>query len=168
MLITAGGGGGAYSDCCTKKVAGKQGKITTSGGSGAGPHPGAGGKNGKIGAFPPNDIFTGYPGAGAFGDGTTYTIEGWPDGDTDPKALPIGGSGGAWGFGAGGRDGISGGGGGGYSGGGAGTAYNGGGGGGSYLSDIAVKNIMKENGTTSDTKDGFVTYQFVTTSSDFK
>ena len=182
LLMVAGGGGGAYSDCCTDKNPGKQAKTSENGSSGNGFKGGDGGKDGFCGGAyedplngfnftkPANSsTYVGGPGAGAFGCDKAS----WPNGNNDTESLPTGTKGfsesdseGTWGFGGGGASGTSGGGGGGYSGGGYGSAYNSGGGGGSYInSSMVIEKVLTANGTTSDTKDGYVKYKFTNSDS---
>ena len=159
ILLVAGGGGGAYSDCCTDKQPGKEANISENGSSGGGSNGGAGGKNGHSGDTPGWDQNgTGFPGSGI------KDLE--PD--WDENTLPRGSSygSGPFGYGAGGGRGTSGGGGGGYSGGGSGSAYQEGGGGGSYINkSMAIEKSLTANGTTSDTKDGYVKYKFTNSDS---
>ncbi|MCB0531686.1 MAG: ricin-type beta-trefoil lectin domain protein [Lewinellaceae bacterium] len=160
MLVVAGGGGGAYSDCCTVKREGRQAETGEDGGGGGDAYPGGTeGRNGDA-----YDIHT-----GGFG----YR-NGWnPQSDIilpkvpAPSTLPKGyGSGHGYGFGGGGVHYshnliFTAGGGGGYSGGGGGLDRHAGGGGGSYVNpDLARSEFRKANGTTTDTEDGFATYQF--------
>ena len=178
LLMVAGGGGGAYSDCCTDKNEGKQAEVGESGSGGGGKNGGTGGTNGGYGknGSKTGTVGIGAGGGGAFGEytGSTWNASipgtpGWKGGKDDASALPTGGGGsyafygvdGPWGFGGGGGGGPSGGGGGGYSGGGSGSAFEAGGGGGSYLNtDYAVGSAKTQNGTTSDTQDGFAEYKF--------
>ncbi|MCB9306102.1 MAG: RICIN domain-containing protein [Lewinellaceae bacterium] len=161
MLVVAGGGGGAYSNCCTEKWEGRQAETGENGGMGGGDqYPG--GTDGKNGwGYYNNTYGLGYRNSwNATNSNADMKLP-------NTSALPKGyGSGYGFGFGGGGEHYshnlvFSGGGGGGYSGGGGGSNRHAGGGGGSYVNpDMVRSEFRKANGTTTDTEDGFATYQF--------
>ncbi len=165
LLQVAGGGGGAYSNCCGGKEEGRSAETSRDGGKGGGNNGGNGGTNGMNG----ETKLGGGGGYGVFDSGCM-----WKGGDSDPTILPgladgdygylnQGGDNPQFGLGQSGSADIAGSGGGGYSGGGSGTGYQAGGGGGSYLNTekMAIHNIIKiKNGTTLDTEDGYILYQF--------
>ncbi|MEZ4963645.1 MAG: ricin-type beta-trefoil lectin domain protein [Saprospiraceae bacterium] len=159
LLLVAGGGGGAYSDCCTSKKEGKSASTTEDGGNG-GADKSSGGTNGGDGS-------AGFMSGGNAGGGinnvgwankvtiygsTDYAVAGLPGQETGYEHISMG---------PGGESGLGGGGGGGFSGGGAGLDYNPGGGGGSFVNtNFAVAEFRRENSPTTNTRDGFVDYQF--------
>ena len=165
LLQVSGGGGGAYSNCCGGKEEGRSAETSRDGGKGGGNNGGNGGTNGMNG----ETKLGGGGGYGVFDSGCM-----WKGGDSDPTILPEladgdysylnqGGDNPQFGLGQSGSADIAGSGGGGYSGGGSGTGYQAGGGGGSYLNteQMAIHNIVKiKNGTTLDTEDGYILYQF--------
>lgn len=150
LLMVAGGGGGAGGN-----TAGSPGELGTAGGQGGLYSSNYGGTNGSDGATRDDG---GKPGKGIL---SAYH-----------NNEPVGSKGNSWGFGGGGDKDFSGyhsvgGGGGGYSGGSAGADGGsskdggGGGGGGSYINDaMAINKAMVKNGTTSDSKDGYITFEF--------
>ncbi|MEZ5038694.1 MAG: ricin-type beta-trefoil lectin domain protein [Saprospiraceae bacterium] len=170
LLVVAGGGGGAYSDCCTAKSEGKSAEITEDGGDGACPtcnNNGGTNGDGGTGVAEANVAGMGIKWFAVNAEGAGFTA--WLEQDEDRTRLPTGSSdlisAGFGGGGVGGPFFSGGGGGGGYSGGGDGICYYGGGGGGSYLnSDMAIDSYKIKNPSTSDTQDGFVRYEFVSSS----